>query len=140
MNEMRLALLPFRHVFRRFLRSPSFTLLTLITLAVGIGANTAIFSILNGVLLKPLPYPDADRLVGVWETAVGLNIKELNASPATYFTFREEATAFEDSGVWRGDSVTLTGAGEPEQIAGIAVTDGILRLLGVQPLLGRWFP
>ena len=67
-----------------------FTAITLITLAVGIGANSAIFSVLSGVLLKPLPYPNPDQLLAVWETAPGLDIKEINASPSTYFTFREE--------------------------------------------------
>ena len=95
-----------RHVARRLMRSPLFAGITLITLAVGIGANTAMFSVLNGVLLKPLPYPQSDRLVGVWETAPGLGISELNASPATYFTFREENRTFQDVGIWRQESAS----------------------------------
>jgi len=116
-----------------------FTSITLITLAVGIGANSAIFSVLSGVLLKPLPYPNPDQLVAIWETAAGLGIKELNASPATYFTFREEGRAFQDSGVWRNDSVSVTGTGEPEQVEALFVSDGVLPMLGVQPIRGRWF-
>ena len=77
-----------RQVARRFSRARMFTAITLITLAVGIGADTAIFSVVNGVLLKPLPYPDPYRLVGVWETSPGINLPEINASPATYFSFR----------------------------------------------------
>jgi hypothetical protein len=126
-------------VVRRLARSPMFTAITLITLAVGIGANTAIFSVLSGVLLKPLPYPNSDQLVGVWETAPGLGMKELNASPATYFTFREEGRTFQDIGLWRNDSVNITGVGEPEQVASLTVTDGLLPILGVQPIRGRWF-
>ena len=126
-------------VVRRLARSPMFTAITLITLAVGIGANTAIFSVLSGVLLKPLPYPNPEQLVGVWETATGLSMKNLNASPATYFTFREESRAFQDIGLWRNDSVNITGVGEPEQVAGLDVTDGTLPILGVQPIRGRWF-
>jgi putative ABC transport system permease protein len=126
-------------VVRRLARSPMFTAITLITLAVGIGANTAIFSVLSGVLLKPLPYPNSDQLVGVWETAPGLGMKELNASPATYFTFREEGRTFQDIGLWRNDSVNITGVGEPEQVASLTVTDGLLPMLGVQPIRGRWF-
>ena len=76
-----------QHVLRRLRRSPMFTAITLVTLAVGIGSNAAIFSVLNGTLIKPLPYPEPDRLVAVWETAPGLNIPALNASPATYFTY-----------------------------------------------------
>lgn len=72
-----------KHVLRRLARAPMFTAITLITLAVGIGANSAIFSVVRGVLLKPLPYPDSDQLVGVWEDAPGLGWKDVNASPAT---------------------------------------------------------
>jgi len=126
-------------ILRRLARAPMFTVITLITLAIGIGANTAIFSVLNGVLLKPLPYPDSDRLVAVWETSRLPGLPVINASPSTYFTFREEGRTFEDIGVWRNDSVNITGAGEPEQIDALDVTDGVLPILGVQPIRGRWF-
>ena len=92
-----------KHVIRRLRHSPMFTAITLLTLAIGIGANTAIFSVLSGVLLKPLPYPHPEQLVGVWETAPGMNFPEVNASPATYFTFREENQTFQDTGLWRTD-------------------------------------
>src|SRR5580658_6363916 len=98
-------------VVRRLARAPMFTAVTLLTLAVGIGANTAIFSVLSGVLLKPLPYPNPDQLVGVWEKAPGLGIGDMNASPATYFTFREENKTFQDTGLWRTDSFSVTGIG-----------------------------
>jgi putative ABC transport system permease protein len=126
-------------ILRRLARAPMFTVITLVTLAIGIGANTAIFSVLNGVLLKPLPYPDQDRLVGVWETSRLPGLEELNASPSTYFTFREESRIFRDIGLWRNDSVNITGTGEPEQIDALDVTDGVLPLLGAQPIRGRWF-
>ena len=128
-----------RHVLRRLLRSPLFTFLTILTVAIGIGANTAIFSVLDGVLLKPLPFPDSTRLAAVWQTAPGIGIGELNASPATYFTYREESRTFQDIGLWRRDSVSATGIAEPEEIDCLMVTDGTLPILGVQPLLGRWF-
>jgi putative ABC transport system permease protein len=128
-----------RPVLRRLLRAPLFTAVTLLTLAVGIGANTAIFSVLSGVLLKPLPYPNPDQLVGVWEKAPGLGIGDMNASPATYFTFREENKTFQDTGLWRTDSFSVTGIGEPEQVDSLEVTDGTLPILGVQPIRGRWF-
>jgi hypothetical protein len=126
-------------ILRRLARSPMFTVITLVTLAIGIGANTAIFSVLNGVLLKPLPYPDPDRLVGVWETAHLQGMQQVNASPATYFTFREESRTFQDIGIWRNDSVNITGTGEPEQVDALDVTDGVLPILGAQPIRGRWF-
>ena len=128
-----------KHVGRRLLRSPMFTTMTLVTLAVGIGANTAIFSVVSAVLLKPLPYQEADRLVGVWESAPGIGFPEINSSPATYFTFREESRTFEDIGLWRIDSVTVTGIGEPERVDSLEVTDGTLPILGLQSILGRWF-
>jgi len=128
-----------KSVFRRLARSPMFTVLTLITLAIGIGANTAIFSVVSGVLLKPLPYPHPEQLVGVWETSRIPGLKELNASPATYFTFREESRAFQDTGLWRSDSVAVTGIGEPERVESLETTDGFFPILGVQPVRGRWF-
>ena len=79
----------FRFAVRRLFHAPLFTAVTLVTLAVGIGANTAIFSIVNGVLLKPLPFTDPERLVGVWHLAPGTGFENLNQSPATYFTYRE---------------------------------------------------
>src|SRR5688572_24549352 len=93
-----------KQVFHRLMHSPMFAAITLVTLAIGIGANTGIFTVVNGVLLKPLPYPAADRLAGVWLTAPGVGIKELNASPATYFTFREESRTFRDIGLWSRSS------------------------------------
>jgi len=116
-----------------------FTGVTLTTLAIGIGANTAIFSVLNGILLKPLPYPDPARLVSVWETTRLQGMPELNASPATYFTFREENRSFKDIGLWRHDGINITGGGEPEQVEALDFTDGVLPILGVQPIRGRWF-
>ncbi len=85
-----------KHVLRRLMRSPMFTVVTLVTLAIGIGANTAVFSVINGVLLKPLPYPDPEKLVGVWQKAPDLGIQEFNASASDYFTFREENRTFQD--------------------------------------------
>jgi len=116
-----------------------FTVVTIATVGIGIGANTAIFSVVDGVLLKPLPYPEADRLVAVWQTAPGLGIKDLDTSPADYFTFKDENLSFQAYGAWRSDRVSITGLATPEQVQGIAVTEGTLNALGVQPILGRWF-
>ena len=110
-----------RHAARRLPLTPGFTLATLLTLALGIGANTAIFSIINSVLLKPLPFPEPDRLVGVWQTAPGVNIKDLNASIADYVTYREDSRTFADVAIWNGRSVTVTEFAEPERVDGISV-------------------
>ena len=128
-----------KHIVRRLLRSPMFTCVTLLTLAVGIGANTAIFSVVQGVLLKPLPYPHPDDLVSVVHSAQGLKIRDLPMSPACYFLYREQGRAFQDIGLWTGDAVNVTGLGEPEQVEALDVTDGVFGVLGVLPLLGRSF-
>jgi len=116
-----------------------FTLIAVFTLALGIGANTAIFSVVRGVLLKPLPFDDPDTLVGVWHTAPGIGITELNMSPATYLIYREEGRVFQDVGLWNGGAVSVTGSGEPERVQALFVTDGTLSLLRVNPVLGRGF-
>ena len=128
-----------RQVLRRLRRAPMFTAITLITLAAGVGANTVVFSVLEGVLLKPLPYPHSEELVGVWHTAPGINIPELNMSPSNYFIYREQGHSFQDIGMYQGDSVSVTGVGEPEQVRALDVSDGTLAILGVQPALGRLF-
>jgi putative ABC transport system permease protein len=128
-----------RCVLRTLLRSPMFTLITVATIAIGIGANAAIFSIVNGVLLKPLPYPEPDRLVSVRETSPMLNLKEMELCPADYFTFREENRTFEKFGLWTNDRVSVTGLDAPEQVPALTVTVGTLPALGVPPALGRWF-
>jgi predicted permease len=128
-----------RLVMRRLGHTPTFTLVAVLTLAVGIGANCAIFSVVNGVLLKPLPFKDPERLVGVWHKAPGLGFSEVNQGPAFHLTYREENRVFEDIGMWRNESITVTGVAEPEQVDALMVTDGILPILRVQPMLGRTF-
>src|SRR5438552_15693940 len=105
-----------RQVLRRLSRAPIFTVATLITLGAGVGASTAVFSVVEGVLLKPLPYPQPERLVGVWHTAPAINIKDLNASPSTYFIYRDQNRTFQDIGLFTGDSVSVTGVAEPERV------------------------
>src|ERR1700683_2079801 len=128
-----------RQVVRRLGRTPMFTAIVLLTLAVSIGANTAIFSVLESVLLKPLPYPHPEQLIGVWLTAPGLEIKQLTLSPSTYFVFREQNRTFQDIGLYESESVNLTGVGEPERISALGVPYGSLPILGAQPVLGRAF-
>jgi len=128
-----------KQVFRRLRRAPMFTAITVITLAAGIGGNTVVFSVLEGVLLKPLPYPRTAELVGVWHNAPGLQIIDLNMSPSNYFIYREQGKTLQDIGLYQSDSVSVTGVAEPEQVPAMRVTDGTLPLLGIPPLLGRTF-
>ena len=128
-----------RHLVRRLARAPLFTSVTVATLAIAIGANTAIFSVLDGVLLKPLPYPHPDQLVGLWHTAPGVNITDLNSAPFLYFTYREEGRTFQDVGLWTEGAASVTGLAEPERVTVLRVTDGVIPILGVAPLLGRSF-
>lgn len=128
-----------KQVFRRLGRAPVFTAIAILTLALGIGANVAIFSVLDTVLLKALPYPQPDRLIGLWHTAPGIDIKELNMSPSLYFTYRDQNHTFENMGVYTGNAVSVTGVGEPEQVHSLLVTYGVLPTLGVKPFLGRGF-
>ena len=126
-------------LLRRFGRTPGFTAVTLATLAIGVGATTAIFSVVDGVLLKPLPYPHPEQLIGVWHTAPGIGVDELQIAPFLYFIDREQSTTLSDIGVYNDDSMTLTGLGEPERLDGMDVTSHTLPILGVQPLAGRLF-
>jgi predicted permease len=128
-----------KQVLRRLRLSPLFTTITLITLAAGIGANTLVFSVVEGVLLKPLPYPDPNRLVGVWHTAPGIQIKDLNMAPSHYFVYREQGNTFQDIALYQGDSFSVTGINEPEQVNGLDVTDTMFSILGVTPAAGRLF-
>ncbi len=129
----------FRQVLRRLRRAPVFTVVTLVTIAVGIGANVAVFSVLEGVVLKPLPYSHPNELVGVWLTAPGVNIPELPLGPSNYFIFREQNRTFQDIGLYTRDTVNVTGLAEPEKVQAIIVTDGTLPILGIPTMLGRTF-
>ena len=130
-----------RHVLRRLAQAPGFTAIAVITLALGIGANTAIFSVVEGVLIKPLAFPKAQELVGVWHLAPGVQgiSGNVNCSPTMYFTYREESHTFQDIGIWSNGGISVTGLGEPEQVRTVNVTYGTLQALGVQPAVGRWF-
>lgn len=130
-----------RHALRRLLASPVFALTAIVTLGAAIGANALIFSMINGVLLKPLPFANPDRLVGVWHVAPGLGIGPgpMDQSPSTYFAYRDDAEVFEDIGLWDNTSVTVTGRGEPEELQALLMTDAVLPLIGTRPVLGRTF-
>jgi predicted permease len=128
-----------KHAFRRLRRAPFFTGVALVTLAIGIGGNTAIFSVIEGILLKPLSYSHPEELVSLELTAPGINVKDADVAPSDYFIFREQNRTLRDLAVYEGYSVNITGSGEPEHAAGLLVTDGLLPILGVSPMLGRSF-
>ncbi len=116
---------------------PGFTSVAVLTLAIGIGANTAIFSVIQGVLLKPLPYPRSDELVTLDHAAPGVKIEHAGAAPFLYFTYREDGRVFQDVGLWNVGTMSVTGLAQPEEVPTLFVTDGILPMLGAQPMLGR---
>jgi predicted permease len=118
---------------------PVFTTVAVLTLAIGIGANAAVFSVIEGVLLKPLPYPRADELVALDHAAPGVNLPSVGAAPFLYFVYREEGRVFQDVGLWNTGTVSVTGLGEPEEVRTLFVTDGVLPMLGAQAMLGRVF-
>ena len=129
----------FRHVLRGLRRSPMFTVVSLVTIGLAVGANAAIFSVINGVLLKPLPYAEPERLVSVRQSSPALNLLDMELSPADYYTFRDENRTFEEFGLWSGGSVSITGLAAPEQVRSLTVTDRTLAVIGAQPSMGRWF-
>jgi putative ABC transport system permease protein len=128
-----------RYAFRSLVRSPGFATVAALTLALGIGANTAIFSVVNGVLLRPLPYIQPERLIQIWEVAP--RGSAFTVSPPNFFSFKEEITLLEDVvAVGFGDaSFTLTGSGEPERIPALQISSGFFELLGVSLPHGRAF-
>jgi putative ABC transport system permease protein len=126
-----------KHAARSLVRTPGFAAAAVLTLALGIGANTAIFSVVNGVLLQPLPYPESDRLVAVWNSWDDAPQGAL--SPAEYFDYLDRVDAFAQFGVYTTGFAALTGSGEPERVSTGYVSHGVLAALGVQPQIGRTF-
>ncbi|WP_405284016.1 ABC transporter permease [Gaopeijia maritima] len=129
-----------RLAVRSFTRRPAFAALALVTIALGIGANTAIFTVVDAVLLRPLPYPDPDRLVAVYEQDQERGWDRVPASAEDFLSWREEARAFDALTAGQGSSYALTdGEGAPEQVPGMAVTADFFRVFGVEPAIGRPF-
>jgi predicted permease len=129
----------FRHAARALAKSPGFTTVAVLTLALGIGANTAIFSLLNAVLLRPLPYADPGRLVLIWESAPFFGVEDSPVSPANYADWKARARSFEQMGGLEIEGFRISGDGPPEMTLGAVVTAGVFRALGTRPLLGRIF-
>src|ERR1044072_1896507 len=128
-----------RYGVRGLVKRPSFTVIALITLALGIGANTAIFSVVNAVLLRPLPFQKPEELVIVWEDAAFAGFPHNTPAPANYVDWKAQNQSFADMAASHETSFNLTGDGEPERVSSYAVTANFFPLLGVQPVLGRSF-
>src|SRR5271170_3403392 len=133
-----------RYGLRMLGRNPVFTVVGLLTIAIGIGANAAVFSVVNSVLLKPLHYPKSEELVSLHQIApgaAGLADFEngLLLSPSMYFAYTENNRTFQSLGVWDTGTASVTGLAEPEQVRVVDVSDGVLQALDVAPEVGRWF-
>src|SRR5215467_13927667 len=133
-----------RHGLRMLRRNPMFTVVALLTLGIGIGANTAVFSVVNSVLLKPLRYPKAEELVAIRQVAPGAaglaNFTDgLRLSPSMYVTYSEQNRTFQSLGVLVTGTGNVTGLAEPEQVRTVLISDGVLQALNVPPVAGRWF-
>jgi putative ABC transport system permease protein len=128
-----------RYGLRLLRKSPGFASVTILTLALGIGANTAIYSVVDAVLVRPLPYADPDRLVMVWEDASDLSFPRNTPAPGNYFSWKAMNRVFADIAATRGASANLTLGGPPEQIVGRRVTANFFSVLGVEPVVGRTF-
>lgn len=129
-----------RFALRRLKNNVGFSTTCVLTLALGIGATTTIFSLVNGILIQPLPYPDSERLVALTHTAHGVGVDDMKEmSPSLYFTYREENQTFEDIALWTLENPTVSGLREPEEVTALFTTNRLLPLLHVTPVLGRSF-
>src|ERR1700690_3031844 len=124
---------------RTLRKMPGFTIVALLVLALGIGANTAIFSVVNSVVLRPLPYPGSDRLALIWETDLKDGIQREGPSGPNFLDWKEQSQSFEEMAFLEVGTGTLTGDGEPEQGTGMRVTTNFLSMLGARPVFGRRF-
>ena len=128
-----------KHGFRVLLRTPLFTICTIAALAIGIGATTALFSVVHALLIRPLPYKNAESLVVMWEHNLPRNRPRNVISPANFLAWRERGRSFESMAAFTQNRVTLTGSGEPQELSTLLVSANILDVLGVGPILGRGF-
>jgi putative ABC transport system permease protein len=128
-----------RHAARLLRNKPAFTAVAVLTLAVGIGSSSAVFSVVNSVLLKALPYRQEQRLVMVWETKLNEGRDHNVVSPANFIYWKEHNTVFEQMAAFFDDTSTLTGEGDPEEIPSQEISTNLFSLLGISPILGRDF-
>ncbi|MFL6333872.1 MAG: ABC transporter permease [Pyrinomonadaceae bacterium] len=135
---MRRLIRDLRFGVRMLLKNPGFTLVAVVTLALGIGANTAIFSVVNAVLLRPLDYGEPDRVVALWENVPGKGGR-WRVAPANFLDWRRQNQVFAEVAAFSASTLNLTGEGEPAELSGSRVSEGYFGVLGVRPVLGRAF-
>jgi len=128
-----------RYAIRVLLKSPVFTLVAVVTLALGIGVNSAIFSVVNAIVLRPLPYADSEKLMVVWGNLHKTGLEEIEISALEFRDFREQCQAFEQIAAYSTDGFNLTGVDQPERLRGAAISANLFSTLGLQPRLGRDF-
>jgi putative ABC transport system permease protein len=128
-----------RYGLRMFAKNPTFTAIAVLAISLGIGANTAIFSVVNALLLRPLPYKSPDQLVEIWENAAHLGFPKNTPSPANFVDWRQQSTLFDGMAAFTERRFNLSGAGEPERLDGRRVSVNIFDLLGIKPIIGRTF-
>ncbi len=128
-----------RYGVRMLIKNPAFTAIAVLALALGIGANSAIFSVVNTLLLRPLPYKNPGQLVVIWENATHLGFPKNTPSPANFLDWQKQATLFQGMAAFAEHSFNLTGVGEPERLDGRRVSANLFDLLGVKPIIGRTF-
>src|SRR5512132_3811204 len=126
-----------RYALGTLRRSGGLTAVIVVSLGIGIGANTAIFSVVNALLLKPLPYPDPDRLAVLWLRSPGVNIPQDWPSPGQYIDIQQENRSFEEMAISQGRSGTLLGLDQPERVEALRTSSSLFHLLGAKPLYGR---
>src|SRR5437773_7163911 len=137
LTPMHLPIQDFRYALRTLRKSPGLTFAVILSLAIGIGANTAIFSVTNALLIRPLPYPNPDRLAILWLRSPGINIPQDWPSPGQYIDIKTENHVFDEMAIAIGGTFNLTGLADPERIEGMRTSSSLLKMLGAKPLMGR---
>ena len=128
-----------RFAVRSLLKRPALTIIAIVTLAIGIGANSAIFSFINALLLKPLPFPDPERVVALWDKVPSRGVERNEVTVGNYLDWRAQNKTLEQLAIYRWWSTNLTGADSPERVQGFQVTTNFLDVVGVKPIMGRSF-
>src|SRR5262245_31521649 len=128
-----------KYALRNLLKRPGFTAIAVLTVALGIGANSMIFSILNALILKPLPFPDPERIVALWDKVPSRGVERNEVTLANYLDWRAQNRSFEQLGIYRWWSTNLSGNENPERVQGFLVTANFCDIVGVKPILGRGF-
>src|SRR5450432_471957 len=134
---MRLLFQDLRYAVRMLRKNPSLSAIIILSLAIGIGANTALFSVAGTLLLRPLPYPEPSRLAILWLRSPGINIPQDWPSPGQYIDIQNESHSFEETSISHGGSGTLLGPDQPERVEILETSSSLFHLLGAKPLYGR---